>query len=211
MLTQELWPVQRYCNRESQKFIAKMDSRPAKSSRRRPWRLALLLLVVVALLPEIAIYLITAAAKIKGCEVTQETACMIYNVPLSGLIARALTAEIWIASTGIPMGWVLLCYLAITLGWRHLGGRICMGLIVTCVFGVLYFPAVSIAHLVNPKKCMPNHCMIFGGDVFGTAYGVGQNDLMEVAIYMLLAFLAYAVLAILIGLFSAQRPTGLRQ
>lgn len=188
-----------------------MDNHSAQSLRRRWWRHALLLLVVVALLPEIAIYIVTAAAKIKGCEVTQETACMICNVPLSDLIARALTAEIWIASSSIPMGWILLCYLAITLGWRHLGSRICMGLIVTCIFGVLYFPAVSIAHLVDPKNCMPNHCMIFGGDVFGTAYGVGQNDLMEVVIYTLLAFLAYAVLAVLIGLFSARRPTGLRQ
>jgi hypothetical protein len=188
-----------------------MNHHSASSSRRRLWRLAVLVLVAVSLLPEIVVYFLTALAKINGCEISQETACKICRVSLSGLIARALTPEIWIASSAFPVGFLASCYVAITFGWRHLISRLSLGLIVTCVFGVLYFPVVAIAHLIDLKKCKPNHCVIFGGDVGGTAYGVGQNDFWTVVFFALLAFCAYAVLAIFIRLLWVRRPTGSSQ
>ena len=167
-------------------------------------------------LPEIAIYTVTGLAKIKGCDVTDKAVCVIGNVQLSEIIAVILRAGVWVAKWmgdyGVAIVWLTLCYLAIALGWRTLVGRLLLGLLVTLVFALLpYFgPLVSILPLVNPD-CQPNEggvgpCVMFGGDVGEVAHRTVNPELALTGILIaLIAFVAYAIVAVAMRLFSAFR------
>jgi hypothetical protein len=191
-----------------------MSTKPVAKPRRVWWWLVLMLLVVAPFLPEIAIYAVTGLAKIKGCDVTDKAECMIGKVRLSEIIAINLRAGVWVAEWmgdyGIAAVWLTLCYLAITFGWRNLVGRLLLGLAVTVVFAVLpYFGALlSISHLVNPN-CQPNEggvgpCVMFGGDVGDVAHNTVNPQLaMAGFLIALVAFVAYAIIAIVLRLFSA--------
>jgi hypothetical protein len=55
-------------------------------SHSRLWRLTLVLFVALPFLPEIAIYVVAALAKIKGCNVDEKAVCVIGSVPMSDTI-----------------------------------------------------------------------------------------------------------------------------
>jgi hypothetical protein len=162
-----------------------MNSQATESLRRHRWRLVLLLLVVVALLPEVAIYFATTLAKIKGCQVKvpQETGCTVCNISLNDIIFRLFTLGVWIAGSAAPVVWLAPCYLAIARGWQRLVSRLLLGLVVALIVATLYYPVVSIVYDTTP------------------------NDLMVVIVIALFAFLANAVLAVALRLYSVWRPT----
>jgi hypothetical protein len=198
--------------------------------RRSWWRLALLLLVVVPFLPEIAIYAVTGLARITGCEVADSMPCMFGRLEVSAIIANRLREGIWIArwmgAYGVAAAWLVLCYLVITFGWRK--GRSPLKLAVTLVFAALpYFgPYLSIRHLEN-RLCIPNaggvlyqldgrskepdggspiKCVVFGGDVGDPAHQTVRiyEDLwLTGALVALVAFVSYAIVSAIIRRFSA--------
>ncbi|KJC47721.1 hypothetical protein UB31_18370 [Bradyrhizobium sp. LTSP849] len=152
-----------------------MSIEPATEARRHWWRLALLLLVVLPFLPELAISVVGGLAKIGGCVVDQKEVCLIVGVNVSDVVSGLVTAAVVIGSAfawlGLAAVWLVLCYLAIVRGWAGLAARLLLALLVTVVFALLPYlaPGFAIAPFVN-ANCQPNEggvgsCLIFGGNV----------------------------------------------
>jgi hypothetical protein len=152
-----------------------MSIEPATEPRRRWWRLALLLLVVLPFLPELAISAVGGLAKIGGCVVDQKEVCLIAGVNVSSALSGLITAAVVIGSAfawlGLAAVWLVMCYLVIVRGWMGLAARLLLALLVTAVFALLPYlaPGFAIAPFVN-ANCRPNEggvgsCLIFGGNV----------------------------------------------
>ena len=78
----DVWRVGTVCSvwlliTENRKILTQKKDPDSKHSHRHLWRLVLLLLVALPLLPEIMIYAIAALAKIKGCNVDDAKVCFI--------------------------------------------------------------------------------------------------------------------------------------
>jgi hypothetical protein len=189
---------------------------------RRLWRIALLVLVVLPFLPEIAIYAAAALAKIMGCQLEQKAACAIGSLQISDVIAAALTAATFVgvglAFYGIVALWLALCYFAVTKGWPHTPSRLLLALGIALVFAFLpYFgPMLAIADLENPN-CQPNEggvgpCVMFGGNVGSPAHDVVTVGWLIVvgAPIALAALVVYVIVLFVIrataGRRSAARP-----
>ncbi|QPF88853.1 hypothetical protein [Bradyrhizobium commune] len=152
-----------------------MSIEPVTEPRRRWWRLALLLLVVLPFLPDLAISAVGGLAKISGCVVDQKEACLVAGVNVSDAVSGLVTASVLIGSAfawlALAAVWLVMCYLVIVRGWTGRIARLALALLVTVVFALLPYlaPGFAIAPFVN-ANCQPNEggvgaCLIFGGNV----------------------------------------------
>jgi len=138
--------------------------------RRHFWRVVLLLLLIIPSLPEIAILVAAALAGIMGCELDQKDACLIGSLPVSDIIAFALQAGAGVVITGMRIshlwliafyvaivGWLMVSYIALILGWAHTFSRLLLGFVVALFFAfVPYFgPMMAVSHLAN-NNCRPD-------------------------------------------------------
>jgi hypothetical protein len=202
----------------------------SRHPRRGFWRVVLLLLLIIPSLPEIAILVTSALAKIMGCEPGQRDACLIGSLPASDIIAFALQAGAGVVITGVRMsqawlvafyvaiiGCLIASYVALILGWARTLNRLLLGLVVAVFFAfVPYFgPMMAVAHLANPN-CRPDDsgtrpCTIFGGYVGDSDYSpandavaLGWLGLYGVPLSFAM-FVGYAIVVIVIGVISAKR------
>jgi len=204
-----------------------MAEQSTRRARRRWCRLALLLLIVIALLPEIAIGVVAAVAALKGCQPAQKDACLIAAWPASDIIGLALQAgagwivagirasAVWlVVAYAAVNGWLVASYIALTLGFARTVSRLVLGLALAAFFAfVPYFgPMLAIAGLAN-DNCRPNDggvgpCMIYGGHV-GSADASVVHDAVTLgwlAPYgALLALGTFALYAIVVAVSAAAR------
>lgn len=149
------------------------------SRSQRRWRIALLGLVVVPFLPEIAFYATAGLAMLKGCAVEQKAACTIGPLSVADILANLLEAGLLIgglfAFGGVVL-WLGLCLVAVIGGWQRVWSRLLIGLAVSLVFAVLpYFaPMIAIGNFAHPQ-CQPNEggvgpCVMFGDEVGSPAH-----------------------------------------
>lgn len=174
------------------------------------WRHVLLLLIVLSALPEIAVYVVTAIAKAKGCAVDQGS-CLIGGVSLSGVLAKDLTAASWVGNLmgnfGGSIVWLTLCYLAIQFGWRSLGLRFLLAFIVTVALAVLFYwgPYLSIVPLL-PSDCAAaasnaGPCKMFGEDIrdaVDSTVTMSSSLFWSGPIIAAATFAAYAIVAVVL-------------
>ncbi|MDD1537293.1 hypothetical protein C7U89_22960 [Bradyrhizobium sp. WBOS4] len=157
-----------------------MNAQSKEGPRRRIWRSALLLFVLVPFLPEIMIAVVSAYAQATGCSAGSEAVCLIGTRPVSDFIRAGLFAAIYIGkwfAAGVVAVWLVACYGAILLGWARLSSRLLMALSLTLIFSFLPYiaPMLSIGPLAN-LKCSPNEggvppgCPIYGGAVGDAAH-----------------------------------------
>ena len=150
-----------------------------------------------------------------GCQLNQKNACLIGSLPVSDIIDFALQvgARLIVAAVSngalwfvvfwiVVIAWLVVCYVALTLGWVRTRTRLLLGIAVTLVFAVVpYFgPMVSITNLVNEKcKGGVGSCLMFGGRV-GLAYEAVEVGWLFIlgAPIALAAFVIYAIFAILV-------------
>jgi len=166
--------------------ISRMSTESPAHPRRNGWRLALLLLVAVPLLPEIVIWIVAALARLKGCHPGDASVCLIGSVPAGDVIHLALETSAGLIvrnaqhSLAWQFGfyaavacWIALCFLVVMRGWARVSSRLLLGFAVIVVVGVLpYFaPQLAIANLIG-IHCDPNAgashqrpCTIFGGPI----------------------------------------------
>jgi hypothetical protein len=182
---------------------------------RRHWRIALLLLVLLPLLPEILILAVSAAGSLAGCLPGSDQACAAGPVHASDLLALSLLVASWVAigfGFGVAAFWLAACYLAISRGWQGLAPRLVIALVVSLAFAALPYlgPMFSILPLVNPR-CLPNEggvgdCMIYGGEVGDAAHSAIVLPWMMFlgAPIALAAFVIYAAV-LMAGYFAARR------
>jgi len=190
-----------------------MDTESEKSDRRRLWRLGMLALVGLPFLPEAIILITAAAARIGGCSI--EKACTLGPLA-AGTVKLATEAGLSIGAVfgvGLVVVWLVICYIAITLGWDRLPSRLLLALAVTLVFAFLpYFaPALVLEPFVN-AKCKPNSGGSGGCEIYGEKIGrvVHETDALPwfLVIAMpltLAAFALYAIVAIVMHIRSQKR------
>jgi hypothetical protein len=200
-----------------------MTTTSAKHSHHHLARLALLLLVLIPFIPEIVITATGVVGRLWGCVPDHKEACRIGSVAVSdvinwGLYAGAATrvaaslaslAGFYLAITG----WLVMCYVALTLGWARLASRLLLGLAVALAFALLpYFgPWLSIANLVTKESCDPNSaCKIFGGEIKQaySAVDVIAPELLYGGLLAIGIFVIYAIYAVVVavtGAVSARR------
>ena len=182
----------------------------------RFWRIALIVLVILPLLPEIVTFLASLIAELHGCQAGDEKTCAIGDQSISGIIRFALKAGLRMGdsfSYGLAALWLAICFFAITLGWSGLFARLILSLSVSLIFAVVpYFgPILSIEHLINPN-CQPNEagvgpCVIFGeriGPVAHETVSMGWLFLIGAPI-ALGAFGVYALIILITHYFWGQR------
>src|ERR1700722_5263261 len=169
-----------------------MDMKSSVHSHFNWWRLLLLLLIVIPFLPEIAIYAITAVAKIQGC--SPKASCNVLGLSAFdafNAIDRALSAALFRTglrrvagsanwdSTWLVMGpcileiWLAACYGVVTLGWVSTRSRLSVAFAVTLLFAVL--PYIGPWRAIN-LDCYPRgggvgECEVFGGHLDNTVPG----------------------------------------
>jgi hypothetical protein len=153
-------------------------------SRRHWWRLALLVLVTIPFLPEIAITAIALLARALGCEPDQQATCVLGPLRISDIITLSLQAGTSVPVAGLRISykwlvllyalivvWLGVCYWVITKGWARVASRLFLSFAIALLFAVLPFfgPMFAIAPLLH-EKCQPNEgnvgaCTLFGGSV----------------------------------------------
>ena len=190
----------------------------------------MLLLLLIPSLPEVAILVASALARIMGCEPDQKDACLIGSLSVSDIIAFALQAGAGVVITGVRIsqvwlvafyvaiiGCLIASYVALILGWARTLNRLLLGFVVAIFFAfVPYFgPMMAVAHLAN-ANCRPDDggtrpCTIFGGYVGDSDYSPANDavSLGWLALYgvplSLAIFVGYAIVVIVIGVTSARR------
>jgi hypothetical protein len=201
---------------------ADMTTKSVKHPHYHLARLALLLLVVIPFIPEIVVTATAALGRLKGCLPDQKDACQIGPVAVSDVINWALHAKAsWMASeTRLEnfylaiAGWMLACYVALTLGWTRVSSRLLLGFAVALVFALLpYFvPILTIADLLNEASCKPTgggNCRIFGGMVSGIYAAIRMarwDTVFDGALVAFGMYFVYAVVVALAGVVAARRP-----
>jgi hypothetical protein len=158
-----------------------MSTESREGFRRRFWRGAFLLLVLLPLVPEVLIIAASTYAGAVGCQVDSKMTCAVGPPSASEVIRTALQAANFIGSKfaddNIVLAWLASIYLLIILGWTRLSSRLLLALGASLIFAFLpYFgPLLAIGHLANPN-CHPNEggvppeCTIYGGDVGNAAH-----------------------------------------
>ena len=209
-------------------------AKPSQRSRRRLYRLLLLLLVIVPFWPEIVIWTVSALARLNGCHPAQKDACQIGTVLVSDVIAWALRMSATAVITGVRhaykwailgaiCAWLVLCYAVVIRAWTHVASRLIIGFVVGVVFAILppFGPLLAIATLVN-DNCRPNEGYIGACTIFGAHVGDPQNSPVHDAVLMgYLAesgaplafgiFVLYAVLVIALRVLWRKTPAASQQ
>lgn len=155
--------------------MATRSTQSKEISERRFWRLLLVALVVLPLLPEITTLAVSEIAELRGCHLGDETACATGSMWSPTTIIRLALNVSYLVSLSFGSGavavWLVVCYVSITQGWTHLVSRLTLGFLVSLIFGFVPFfaPMISVGRLVNPN-CQPNEggigpCVAYGGDV----------------------------------------------
>ena len=195
-----------------------MSIEPGTEPRRIWWRLALLVLVVLPFLPDLAIYAVGGLAKVNGCVADQKEICRIAGIDVSVALSVLITTAVVIGSAFVGFGlaalWLIMCYLLILRGWAGLAARSVLALSVTIIFALLPYiaPAIAVAPLAN-TKCQPNEgggsCLIFGGDVSSAHHTVALPWLILPGVPIAVGTaIVYAIVAAII---KARRTRASRQ
>lgn len=181
--------------------------------RRIWWRFALLVLVVLPFLPDLAIYAVGGLAKVNGCVADQKEICRIAGINVSKALSGLVTTSIVIGSAfvlGLTVVWLVVCYLVIARGWAGFVARCVLALSVTVIFARLPYlaPYSVIAPLADPS-CKPSGgggpCPIFGGDVSSAHH----TDALQLLVWpgdviALSTAAAYAIVAAIIKAWRAR-------
>ena len=193
---------------------------------RHPFRLILLLMLILPLIPELLIWGAALLAKFSGCRPDQQDVCLIGSLPVSDVIVRALEAgasfilgairnsERWFVSFYVSVAaWLGVCYLAIILGWAGTASRLFIGFVVSLAFAILpYFgPMLALANLAH-DACRPNDgyvgpCTLFGGDVGPRAHdavNLGWLGLIGAP----LGLAMFVIYVIVVGILAWRRRDG---
>lgn len=196
-----------------------MAENPHQRPRPGLRRLLFLLAVIIPFVPEIAIRVVVAIARLQGCAVDQEKPCLIGSWPANDLIAFWLQATsgfatahaddpVWLIAifSGIAV-WLVACYALLLTAWSGTASRLLLGLALALVFGLLpYFgPLLAIRDLAH-ANCDFNAatCRVFGGDLGqpgdSAAYHAGELGWFALAGAPLAAaiFVMYAVAVIIL-------------
>jgi hypothetical protein len=179
-----------------------MADKSYEHSRQRLYRVVLLLLVISPFVPEIAICVTAALARLKGCQPDQKDVCLIATLPASDVIGWALqmsaafiiavvrSSRKWLVYVTIA-GWLVACYIVLIQGWARM---------------------LSLAN----ENCRPNEggvgdCIIFGGYV-GDPNNSPAHDAVLMgwlapsgALLSVGIFVIYAIVVIALGVVSAKR------
>jgi hypothetical protein len=183
---------------------------------RRSWRIVLLILVLLPFLPELIIAATAALAAAAGCHVEDKAACLIGPLSPSGMIAVALSAGTLVGlgfGFGVAILWLVLCFIAASVGWTRLWMRLLLGAVITVIFALLPYiaPALAIAGFVN-ASCQPNEggvgpCVIYGVDIDGAAHeAVTAIWLAFLGVPIALGmFVIYAVVIVIVRALASRR------
>lgn len=190
---------------------------PRPEPRRFRWRLALLLLVLLPFLPELAVHVVSGLAKVNGCVAGQKEICRVAGANVSVVLSGLITAGVLIGTVfvlGLAAIWLVMCYLAIGRGWEGPGARFVLAFAATAIFALLPYlaPVLAVAPLAN-DNCQPNEgggsCVIFGGDVSVAHDAVILPWLVMPGV--LIALATAAVYAIVLAVIKARRSRAHRQ
>jgi hypothetical protein len=223
MMRFDAWRVRTVCRvwlliAENRKILTQKKDPDSKHSHRHLWRLVLLLLVALPLLPEIMIYAITALAKIKGCNVDDAKVCFIAGTQVSNIIVSSLNGGLKLAmdfaTSGITAGWLAACYVIIVIGWRRLGNRLLLGLLVSVALALLpYVAPWLVTKIFVTAKCVPE-IDAAGPCVFGAPVGEPAMDAVTQLwlIYpgvetALMAFVVYMVVVVILRIVSGKKSS----
>ena len=184
-----------------QHYDLTMNNQPTEQSR-RVWRFALIVLVVIPFLPELAVLATSALASIAGCHVGDKAACAVGPLSPSVMIATALNAGNFVSiGFGVAALWLALCFVAISFGWAAMPCRLLLAAAVAIFFALLPYiaPALAIGALANPD-CHPNEggvgpCVTYGSDLDGAAHDA-VAAIWLLALGAPIAFGSFAIYAI---------------
>jgi hypothetical protein len=210
--------------------MAKVQTANCVDSGRQLHRLGFLLLVIVPLIPEIAVYGIIGLARVKGCQPDQTDVCLIGAMPVSHAIGFVLehTAGFIVAQAGslkfvvgfyfAAAGWQTACYGALSQGWTRVWSRLLLGFAVALLFVVVpYFGLTIATSYLENENCPPadeggfGSCRVFGSYVGGGSYNP-MHDAGELGWLALIGaplalgiFAVYAIWIVVVGIRSAKR------
>ncbi|UPK39610.1 hypothetical protein IVB18_21730 [Bradyrhizobium sp. 186] len=198
-----------------------MADQSPEPSRRHWARAALLLLLVIPFLPELAICAVAALAYFTGCRVDQESPCIVSSLPASEVIDWAL----WLGGVDIVgsaarrsyfhliLGaWLFVCYVVLIFAWTRLQTRLVIGAAITLVLAVLPYwaPLWTVRMFADERLCKPQStgCPLFGKKVEKAFAALNMQDLPAHDSGPLLAlgmFVAFAVFVAARAGFVARR------
>jgi len=191
-----------------------MNSKSANSYQRW-WRAALLLLVTLPFVPEIAILATSALTRLSGCDASGHVVCRI-GPSAANIIRNSLEVGSIVGARfgdGLAAVWLAACCILVTLGWSQLWIRLLLAFVISlvCAFVPYFGPMLSIDHLINPN-CLPNEggvgpCTIYGGNVGSVAHDAVRLGwrIIEGAPVALGVFVVYAVAALGMYLYSKRK------
>jgi hypothetical protein len=155
-----------------------MNAQSLYSSRR--YRLALLLLMIIPLLPEFVILATGAVSAIMGWD--RRGLCTFASERLAGIVDSALAVAVswivvavsqrlafFIAFCVAVSVWLCLCLTLVSLGWVSRTSRLLVGLAVTSALALLPYLGPWLALMsVADRNCQTNEygygtCVVFGG------------------------------------------------
>jgi len=210
------------------KYDPGADVKSVRRSHHYLARLALPLLLAVALLPEIVIFAVAALASLMGCEPVQKEACLIGPLAVSDVIDWALLAggvsilysAAWRSGFYLAVaGGLVLCYIVLIQGWARITSRLLLGSAVALFFALLPLagPGLAITTLAKQNICDPeggHDCLIFGGkvDKAYAAVSMAQPPIFDTIVLLAFGSLGiYATLVILLAIVPAARPAKSKQ
>jgi hypothetical protein len=176
--------------------------------------------MTIPLLPEVVIWMVGAFAGLMGCQNDQNLAC------LTGSPAVVINFALWAAGVEIVKsttwrtyfylatgGWLVICYLALMMGWARAISRILLGSVVALFFALQPFcaPLLAIKTFADDRLCKPESsgCELFGGQVEKAyaALEMAKLPLNDWAPLMIAGiFFGFVVVVVASGPVSARRP-----
>jgi hypothetical protein len=180
-------------------------SSSAARSRRRAWKVLLLVLVFLALLTPAAVTGLSMIAEANGCRAADPTPCSIGPIASVVQLINLATKGGYFLALAAPV-WLLLSYIAIYFGWCGFLSRLVLAVFVNLLSLALPFaPILAILPLDNPDCRLTegrlNSCRIFGNDLDVAALDAGTlaveftRSLPLILMVMFAIFLCFLILA----------------
>jgi hypothetical protein len=182
--------------KENRTIDQKMNTNDKQSHRRRGWRLALLLLVVLPFIPEFVVYAAAGLGKLVGCQIDQAKPCVIGPISLGDVIVRSLNVGLfWGRMLGVAIAsvvWLPLCYYTMTRGWAGIVSRLFLALVIATLFVLLPFAPLLVIKSLSDLDCSVVPCGILGGVVnYDHAVKAGELGVSLGLAVALLALIVY--------------------
>lgn len=162
------------------------DDGPKRRNGRIVARWALLLLVIIPFLPEIAVVTTALSAKAMGCLVDQVMPCAVG----AWSPGRAIDQAIRLSAVLIDFpsgkrddfylfigGWLIACYVVLSLGWSRMASRFLLGSVLAFIFAVLSTsgPFFAIAFVGASQSCRGTKCRLFGDEIYSAGAALAMS------------------------------------